>query len=59
MSPQGKPSVTNTYADIEAAYACLRAHYTEQSHSVVLYGQSLGSGPSCYLASQNLPNVSE
>jgi fermentation-respiration switch protein FrsA (DUF1100 family) len=48
----GKPSEPNTYADIEAAYACLERTYGVQEENVVLYGQSVGSGPTLDLATR-------
>jgi abhydrolase domain-containing protein 17 len=47
----GNPSEENCYADIEAAYKFLRFDLHVPSQNIVLYGRSLGSGPSCYLAS--------
>lgn len=38
------------YADIEAAYKYLLEVKNIQPEEIVLYGRSLGSGPSCYLA---------
>ncbi|CAM6047092.1 unnamed protein product [Sphagnum compactum] len=48
----GKPSEPNTYADIEAAYECLERTYGVQEENVVLYGQSVGSGPTLDLATR-------
>ncbi|PIN00082.1 putative alpha/beta hydrolase [Handroanthus impetiginosus] len=48
----GKPSEQNTYADIEAAYDCLRETYGVKEEDVILYGQSVGSGPTLDLASR-------
>ncbi|XP_031500481.1 uncharacterized protein LOC116264420 [Nymphaea colorata] len=48
----GKPSECNTYADIEAAYKCLKEHYGVKDEDLILYGQSVGSGPTLDLASQ-------
>ncbi|CAM6009899.1 unnamed protein product [Sphagnum balticum] len=48
----GKPSEPNTYADIEAAYECLERTYGVQEKNVVLYGQSVGSGPTLDLATR-------
>lgn len=44
-------SERQTYADIEAAYEMLCSLGTPASH-VVAYGQSIGSGPTCDLASK-------
>jgi fermentation-respiration switch protein FrsA (DUF1100 family) len=51
----GKPSEQNTYADIEAAYNAL-AKYNIRDENIVLYGQSVGSGPTVDLASRK-PNL--
>ncbi|KAL8044261.1 hypothetical protein ABFS82_08G035700 [Erythranthe guttata] len=48
----GKPSEQNTYADIEAAYECLQETYGVKEEDVILYGQSVGSGPTLDLASR-------
>nr|GMC93483.1 protein ABHD17C-like [Ipomoea batatas] len=47
----GKASEQNTYADIEAAYRCLSETYGVKEEDVILYGQSVGSGPTIDLAS--------
>ncbi|XP_078434170.1 uncharacterized protein LOC144705399 [Wolffia australiana] len=52
----GKPSEQNTYADIEAAYECLQKCYGAKEEDIILYGQSLGSGPTIDLAAR-LPNL--
>ncbi|OIW06547.1 hypothetical protein TanjilG_29968 [Lupinus angustifolius] len=52
----GKPSEQNTYADIEAAYKCLQEKYGAREEDIVLYGQSIGSGPTVDLAAR-LPNL--
>lgn len=49
---QGEPSEENCYADIDAAYSYLRNSLRISPSNIVLYGRSLGSGPSCYLASR-------
>lgn len=46
------PTEENCYADIEAAYTYLTEVRHIQPEQIVLYGRSLGSGPSCYLASK-------
>ncbi|XP_057961396.1 uncharacterized protein LOC131153241 [Malania oleifera] len=46
----GKPSEHDTYADIEAAYTCLEEQYGVKEEDVILYGQSVGSGPTLELA---------
>ncbi|KAI4346745.1 hypothetical protein L6164_007616 [Bauhinia variegata] len=52
----GKPSEQNTYADIEAAYRCLVEKYGAKEEDIILYGQSVGSGPTIDLATR-LPNL--
>ncbi|CAA3001756.1 protein ABHD17B-like [Olea europaea var. sylvestris] len=52
----GKPSEHNTYADIEAAYKCLEESYGAKQEDVILYGQSVGSGPTLDLAAR-LPRL--
>lgn len=47
-----QPSEYNTYADIEAAYKCLEDQYGVKEEDVVLYGQSVGSGPTVDLAAR-------
>lgn len=47
---EGNPSEENCYADIDAAYKFLRFDLNVPAQNIVLYGRSLGSGPSCYLA---------
>ncbi|CAO2827831.1 unnamed protein product [Amaranthus hypochondriacus] len=48
----GKPSEQDTYADIEAAYICLRENYGVADENLILYGQSVGSGPTVELATR-------
>jgi abhydrolase domain-containing protein 17 len=48
----GPPSEENCYADIEAAYEYLRNELNVPAQNIVLYGRSLGSGPSTHLAIQ-------
>lgn len=45
------PSEGKTYADITAAYNYLRADGVEPNN-IILFGRSLGSCPSCFLASE-------
>lgn len=52
----GKPSEANTYADIEAAYQCLQTEYGISQEDIILYGQSVGSGPTLHLAAK-LPRL--
>ncbi|KAJ8753184.1 hypothetical protein K2173_017769 [Erythroxylum novogranatense] len=48
----GKPSEFNTYCDIEAVYNCLKKDYGVKQEDLILYGQSVGSGPTLHLASR-------
>ncbi|KAF0748916.1 hypothetical protein AaE_007201, partial [Aphanomyces astaci] len=48
----GTPSEANTYADITAVYDHVLAHVCPSPQQVILYGQSVGSGPSIYLAAE-------
>ena len=48
---EGAPNEASCYADIDAAYDYLRMRMEVPASQIVLYGRSLGSGPSCYLAS--------
>mmetsp|Transcript_26887 Transcript_26887/g.47436 ORF Transcript_26887/g.47436 Transcript_26887/m.47436 type:complete len:291 (+) Transcript_26887:73-945(+) len=48
----GSPCEESCYSDIEAAYQYLLDVRRLQPEKIVLYGRSLGSGPSCYLASK-------
>lgn len=52
----GKPTEYNTYADIDAAYNCLKERYGVKDEQLILYGQSVGSGPTVDLASRT-PNL--
>ncbi|PWA77675.1 WD40 domain-containing protein [Artemisia annua] len=52
----GKPSEHNTYADIEAVYKCLEESYNTKQEDIILYGQSVGSGPTVNLAAR-LPRL--
>lgn len=47
---KGNPSEENCYADITAAYKYLRYEKDIAPNKLILYGRSLGTGPSCYLA---------
>lgn len=46
------PTEDNCYADIDAAFRYLLEVRRIQPEQIVLYGRSLGSGPSCYLAAK-------
>lgn len=48
----GKPSELNTYYDIEAVYNCLKSEYDIRQENLIVYGQSVGSGPTLHLASR-------
>lgn len=48
----GIPMEKNTYRDVKMVYEWVVANVTHHERNVVLYGQSVGSGPSCYLASR-------
>lgn len=52
----GKPSESNTYADIEAVYEFLQTQYGVSQEDIILYGQSVGSGPTLHLAAK-LPRL--
>jgi pimeloyl-ACP methyl ester carboxylesterase len=45
---------SNTYADIEAVYDYVLKNVVKDGNekSIILYGQSVGGGPSCYLAAK-------
>lgn len=51
-----QPSEQNTYYDIEAVYRCLEEKYGLEEEDVILYGQSVGSGPTLDLATR-LPRL--
>jgi abhydrolase domain-containing protein 17 len=51
-----QPSESSTYADIEAIYECLETKYGVGQEDVILYGQSVGSGPTLHLAAK-LPRL--
>mmetsp|Transcript_25140 Transcript_25140/g.24071 ORF Transcript_25140/g.24071 Transcript_25140/m.24071 type:complete len:234 (-) Transcript_25140:61-762(-) len=46
----GTPSETSCYNDIDAAYLYLTNVLHQSPQRIILYGRSLGSGPSSYLA---------
>ncbi|THG23367.1 hypothetical protein TEA_006459 [Camellia sinensis var. sinensis] len=50
--PVLQPSEQNTYADIEAVYKCLEESYGAKQENIILYGQSVGSGPTLDLAAR-------
>ncbi|KAM4110540.1 hypothetical protein ACJW30_03G201000 [Castanea mollissima] len=49
-SGYGQSSGKDTYADIDAAYKCLEETYGVKEEDIILYGQSVGSGPALELA---------
>lgn len=51
-----QPSECNTYGDIDAVYKCLKEQYEVKDEQLILYGQSVGSGPTVDLASHT-PNL--
>lgn len=51
-----QPSEFDTYADIEAVYECLETEYGVSQEDLILYGQSVGSGPTLHLAAK-LPRL--
>ncbi|CAM9298177.1 unnamed protein product [Chrysoparadoxa australica] len=55
-SSGGRPSEADTYTDIEAvlAWVIKQAAHRDTGRRVVLYGQSVGSGPSCHLAAMQI-----
>ncbi|KAL8168085.1 LOW QUALITY PROTEIN: hypothetical protein V2J09_009584 [Rumex salicifolius] len=46
------PTELNTYYDIEAVYNCLKSKYGLKQEDIILYGQSVGSGPTLHLAAR-------
>jgi len=48
----GSPTEKQTYYDIEAVYDWTLTNVCQHNSKIVLYGQSVGSGPSCYLAAR-------
>ena len=50
MAGPGRASESGCYDAIDAAYSHLTDHLLVKSEQLVLFGRSLGSGPSCYLA---------
>lgn len=47
---QGSPSESFTYESAEAAITALQNDYDIAPHDVIIFGTSVGSGPSCHLA---------
>ena len=52
----GVPLEGNTYTDIETVYDYTLEHVVRDNieRNIILYGQSVGGGPSCYLASKKV-----
>lgn len=48
----GLPTEKNTYRDVKMVYEWVVKNVSNHEHNIILYGQSVGSGPSCYLASR-------
>ncbi|KAL3808801.1 hypothetical protein ACHAXA_011185 [Cyclostephanos tholiformis] len=48
----GVPMEKNTYRDVKMVYEWVVSNVAKSESNVILYGQSVGSGPSCYLASR-------
>jgi abhydrolase domain-containing protein 17 len=48
---RGKPSEANTYGDITAAYRYTRETLKVPADRIIVFGRSVGGGPSTYLAS--------
>ena len=50
----GVPLENNTYRDIELVYNYALDHVVEnrEEKNIVIYGQSVGSGPSCYICAK-------
>jgi pimeloyl-ACP methyl ester carboxylesterase len=52
LSSGGRPTEQTAYSDIRAAFAYVTEHLRVPWHKVILYGQSLGSGPTIDLAAE-------
>jgi pimeloyl-ACP methyl ester carboxylesterase len=50
----GKPSPSNTLSDVEAVHEYVLRTLRIPNEQVYVYGQSLGSGPSCHLAKKHV-----
>ena len=46
------PTISNTLSDIEAAFSHLVNDLSIPPDTIIVYGQSVGTGPSCHLCSQ-------
>ena len=49
---RGEPSVADTCADVEAVVEAVMRAYGLRREEIILLGQSIGSGPTCHLASK-------
>ncbi|KAI5404635.1 hypothetical protein KIW84_051697 [Lathyrus oleraceus] len=56
VTAKGKPSETYTYADIETVYKYLEENFGAKQEDIILYGQSVGSGPTLDIAAR-LPQL--
>jgi pimeloyl-ACP methyl ester carboxylesterase len=54
---EGRPSERGTYADIAAVYDHLTNQEGIPAGQIILYGRSLGSGPTCELASRKADEI--
>lgn len=52
LSP-GKPTEAGVYAAADAAYTYLTEKCNVKPEEIIVYGRSIGSGPSCYLAEKH------
>ncbi|PSC68542.1 alpha beta-hydrolase [Micractinium conductrix] len=52
----GTPTASQTLADIAATFSLLTGQLGKRQEDTVLYGQSVGSGPTCHLGAQ-LPSL--
>eukprot|EP00123_Amoebidium_parasiticum_P003699 comp14991_c0_seq1/m.11599 comp14991_c0_seq1/g.11599 ORF comp14991_c0_seq1/g.11599 comp14991_c0_seq1/m.11599 type:complete len:285 (-) comp14991_c0_seq1:523-1377(-) len=48
----GQPSESNACKDIEAAYNYLKKTFSVAAEKIIVYGQSIGSGPSVYITTK-------
>lgn len=48
----GVPAVSSTLADVERVLEWLKSEHGLSEGDIVLYGQSVGSGPTCHLAAR-------
>jgi len=52
----GVPLEANTYRDIKLVYQWVVDNVVQSESQIIVYGQSVGSGPSCYICNKR-PNV--